>query len=82
MKTTTIPESLQRAGGDAFFDTMGFVPLRRRLRRVDLEAALNVQNRWKRSGFFPKPATDVPGRYAARLRKSYRRLAKRTNPNP
>lgn len=80
MTTTMIPESLVRAGGDAMIEALGMVPMRdQHLRRVDFEAALNLLHRWKRLPFYPAPATDQPGRAAARLRKSYRRLYKRLN---
>jgi len=72
------PSSLLEAGERAFLDTMGFLPQLGRLARVDYEAALNIERRWKKSDFYPRPATEVPGRVAARLRKSCRRLSKRT----
>lgn len=76
--TTKIPGTLVQVGGNAFLDTMGYLPMGGLLRRVDYEAARNIENRWKASGFYPRPASEVRGRNATRLLRSYRRLFKRT----
>lgn len=65
---------LQTRGMSALLDTIGTLPWGVSLPRALLVGALNIERRWKQSSFFPAPATDQPGRAAARLRRSHRRL--------